>query len=64
MAKRPTTSGEPSSGTDSTASPKSRPRTYVVSHPLPPSRISWLRQQSKRVAAVSTRRLREEATTV
>ena len=33
------------------------PKTYVVSHPLPPSRISWLRQQSRHVAAVSNRRL-------
>ena len=35
------------------------PKTYIVSHPLPPSRISWLRQQSKHVAAVSNRRLGE-----
>ena len=33
--------------------------TYLVSHPLPPSRISWLRQQSRHVAAVSNRRLGE-----
>ena len=35
------------------------PATYPVSHPLPPSRISWLRQQSRHVAAVSNRRLGE-----
>lgn len=33
------------------------PKTYPVNHPLPPSRISWLRQQSRHVAAVSNRRL-------
>ena len=57
MAKHSTTSGKPSSATESTVSPKSKPKTYVVSHPLPPSGISWLRQQSKHVAAVSSRRL-------
>ena len=33
------------------------PKSYPISHPLPPSRISWLRQQSRHVAAVSNRRL-------
>ena len=33
--------------------------THVVSYPLPPSRISWLRQQSRHVAAVARRRLGE-----
>lgn len=33
------------------------PKTYVVSYPLPPSRVSWLRQQSRHVPEVSNRRL-------
>ena len=57
MEKHSTDSGETSSGTDSTASRKSKPKTYVVSNPLPPSRISWLKRQSKHVAEVSKRRL-------
>ena len=65
MAKHSMTSYARNSATGSTVSPTSKPvlsevegpKTYVVSHPLPPSRISWLRQQSKHVAAVSSRRL-------
>jgi hypothetical protein len=45
-------SGEKNSDTASTASPTSKPHTYVVLNPLPPSRIEWLRRQSLRVAAV------------
>jgi len=62
MAKHSTSSGKTSSA--STASSKSKPKSYVVSHPLTPSRISWLKQQSKRVAAVSKRRLAEKAKTL
>ena len=57
MAKHLTTSGKANSATGSTASRKSKPSTYVVNTPLPPSRISWLRQQSKHVAEVSRQRL-------
>ncbi len=49
--------GKASSATALTASRKPKPKTYVVSDPLPPSRISWLRRQSKRVAEASTQRL-------
>jgi predicted Zn-dependent protease len=55
MAKRSTGSGKTSSATASTVSPSSKAKTYVVSHPLTPSRISWLRQQSRHVAEVSNR---------
>lgn len=59
MAKNSTNSGGPSSCMGSTVSLKSKPSSYVVSHPLPASRISWLRQQSKHVAAVSHQRFSE-----
>lgn len=65
MAKPSTASGKPSSATESTPSRSPKPvlsfdegpKTYVVSHPLPPLGISWLRQQSKHVAEVSKSRL-------
>lgn len=53
MAKRSTKSGKLNLGTGSTVSRTSKPKTYAVSHPLTPSRISWLRLQSRRVAAAS-----------
>ena len=56
-----TSSGDTSSDMESTASRKSKPSSYVVSHPLPPSRISWLRRQSKHVGEVSSRRLKPSA---
>jgi len=34
MEKISTSSGEPSSDTESTVSPRSRPKTYVVSYPI------------------------------
>ena len=60
MAKNSTSSGGTNSVTDSTASRKSKLKTYVVNTPLSPSRISWLRQQSKRVVEVSNLRLTTE----
>ena len=39
----------------STASPSSNPKFSVVNHPLTPSQIEWLRQQSRHVAEVSKR---------
>jgi len=60
MAKNSTSSGGTNSAMDSTASRKSKLKTYVVNNPLPPSRISWLRQQSKHVAEVSNLRLTTE----
>ena len=53
MEKTSTDFGRHSSDTASIASPKSKPLSYVVSNPLPESRISWLREQSRHVAAVS-----------
>ena len=53
MAKPSTPSGDPNSITESTPSRKSRPKTLVVKNHLAPSRIFWLRQQSKHVAEVS-----------
>ncbi len=61
MVKNSIGSGNLSSATGSTALRKSKPSSYVVSNPLPPSRISWLRQQSKLVAAISNRRLGDHA---
>lgn len=57
MANSSIDSGESNSATGSTASPTSKASSYVVSNPLPTSRVFWLRQQSKRVAAVSRQRL-------
>lgn len=37
-------------------SPRSKDGSLIVSHPLTPSEIGWLRQQSKRVAAASSQR--------
>lgn len=59
MANRLICSGAASSDTGSTPARKSKPSSYVVSQPLSRSRISWLRQQSKHVAAVSRLRLAE-----
>jgi len=60
MTTNSTSSGESLSGMGSTVSPKSKPSSYVVSNPLPASRILWLRQQSKLVAAVALRRFGEQ----
>ncbi len=49
-------SGANSSDTNWIASPSSKARSLVVSHPLTRSEVDWLRQQSKRVAAASTQR--------
>jgi len=57
MASHSNSSGKTNSVTESTASRKSKPKTYVVNQPVTPSRISWLKQQSKHVAAVSIQRL-------
>jgi hypothetical protein len=57
MAKNSTSTGGTNSVVHSTASRKSKLKSYVVNNPLSPSRISWLRQQSKRVAEVSILRL-------
>ena len=40
MKKPSPESGKASSATGSTASPKSKAKSYVVSNPLPPSRMS------------------------
>src|SRR5437868_1855068 len=61
MAKPSTPSGDPSSTTESTPSRRSRPKTLVVRNQLAPSRIFWLRQQSRHVAEVSSRDLVEDA---
>ena len=63
MAKRSTPSGDPNSATESRPSRRSKPRTLVVRSQLAPSRIFWLRQQSKHVAEVSIRGLAEDAGT-
>jgi hypothetical protein len=64
MAKHSTSSGKSSSATASTALRKSKGKSYVVNHPLTPSRISWLRQQSKHVGEVSRRRLARKTKTL
>lgn len=65
MAKPPTNSGNatsPASGIEACPEPVEGPKTYAVSHPLSPSRISWLRQQSKHVAEVSKQQRSEHKT--
>ena len=56
MAKTSNSSGKLSSAMPSTVSPTSKGKSLVVSHPLTPSEIGWLRQQSRRVAAASSQR--------
>jgi hypothetical protein len=59
MAKDTTNSDKPNSDTGPIFSPASTPSSYVVNNPLSASRIAWLRQQSKHVAAVRRQRLSE-----
>lgn len=56
MGKPSNSSGRNSLATGSSASPTSRGKSLVVSRPLTPSRVAWLKQQSKRVAEVSSQR--------
>ena len=56
MAKSLNTSGERGLDTASTVSQISKEKSFVVSIPLTRSEIDWLRQQSRRVAEVSSRR--------
>lgn len=56
MERPSKSSGTRGSATVSTASLKSKGKTFVVSNPLTPSQIDWLRQQSKSVAAASSLR--------
>ena len=56
MAKPSISSGKTSSVMASTVSPTSKDKSFVVSHPLTPSEIAWLKQQSKRVAVASSQR--------
>ena len=61
MEKTSNSSGAENSGTASTALPTSKPDTYVVLNPLPPSRIEWLKQQSLHVAEVFRQSMSERA---
>ncbi len=63
MAKNSTPSGDPSSTTELKPSQRSKLKTLVVKNQLEPSRIFWLRQQSRHVAEVSNRDLVENAET-
>jgi len=59
MDTHSTLSGESASDTASIASPTSKAEFSVVSYPLTPSEIEWLKAQSRRVGEASIRYFEE-----